>query len=180
MRDVRPVGMPALPWLSNFQEMNVRTYVLDDHGVPGIWFYSLDCNQPVAALAARLCLGLPYYYAQMSASRNGAIDFTSRRRGTSETARYRYRATGENTETVPGTLEFFLLERYFLFSKRTSGNSLIRNQVKHVSYRFREVDLGEVSTLPAELDHLPQLQPQPDHVCVVDGFDVKVFGTEKV
>jgi uncharacterized protein YqjF (DUF2071 family) len=38
MRNVRPIGLPALPWLSEFQELNVRTYVFDRHGVPGIWF----------------------------------------------------------------------------------------------------------------------------------------------
>src|SRR5437868_2057799 len=40
MRGVRPIGMPALPMLSDFQEMNVRTYVRGADGMPGIWFYS--------------------------------------------------------------------------------------------------------------------------------------------
>ena len=44
MRNVRFVEMPALPWFSDFEELNVRTYVYDRNNVPGIWFYSLDCN----------------------------------------------------------------------------------------------------------------------------------------
>ena len=27
----------------------------DAAGVPGIWFYSLDCNQPLGVLGARKC-----------------------------------------------------------------------------------------------------------------------------
>ena len=44
MRNVRFVEMPALPWFSDFEDLNVRTHVYDRNNVPGIWFYSLDCN----------------------------------------------------------------------------------------------------------------------------------------
>jgi uncharacterized protein YqjF (DUF2071 family) len=81
MRNVRPPRLPSLPWISNFQELNVRTYVKDRSGVPGIWFYSLDCNQPFAVVGARLWLGLPYYRAKMSASQNDGIDYGMRRKG---------------------------------------------------------------------------------------------------
>ena len=47
MWGVRPVFSPSLPFLSESHEMNVRTYVHLD-GIPGIWFFSLDANNPVA------------------------------------------------------------------------------------------------------------------------------------
>ena len=34
-------------------ELNLRTYVYDRAGVPGVWFYSLDANQPLAVGIAR-------------------------------------------------------------------------------------------------------------------------------
>jgi uncharacterized protein YqjF (DUF2071 family) len=37
----RPRGLPPVPWLSRFPELNVRTYSTID-GRPGIWFLSLD------------------------------------------------------------------------------------------------------------------------------------------
>src|SRR6266496_5134461 len=52
MQDVHPRFLPTLPGLSHFQELNVRTYVYDDRGVPGVWFYSLDANQWLAVQAA--------------------------------------------------------------------------------------------------------------------------------
>src|SRR5437660_634498 len=42
MQNVHPILVPPLAWLSDFLELNVRTYVFDENGVPGIWFYSLD------------------------------------------------------------------------------------------------------------------------------------------
>ena len=57
MRNVRPEGLPAVPFLSDAHELNVRTYVHYD-GVPGVWFFSLDASNPLAVLGAtggRLC-----------------------------------------------------------------------------------------------------------------------------
>ena len=42
MRGVRPRFLPAVPGLSSFPELNLRTYVVDKRGRPGVWFYSLD------------------------------------------------------------------------------------------------------------------------------------------
>jgi uncharacterized protein YqjF (DUF2071 family) len=87
MRDVRPVGLPAVPWLSEFQELNVRTYVFDRHGVPGIWFYSLNCNQPLAVVGARALTGLPYFNAEMKSETDEFINYSCRRDEAVETAR---------------------------------------------------------------------------------------------
>jgi hypothetical protein len=35
-------GFPAIPGLSTFPETNVRTYLVDTHGLDGLWFLSLD------------------------------------------------------------------------------------------------------------------------------------------
>jgi uncharacterized protein YqjF (DUF2071 family) len=45
---VRPVFLPPLPYLSESHELNFRTYVHLD-GMSGVWFFSLDANNPVAA-----------------------------------------------------------------------------------------------------------------------------------
>ena len=53
MRNIRPCFLPAMPGISNFMEMNLRTYVHDREGVPGVWFYSLDANQCTAGVPRR-------------------------------------------------------------------------------------------------------------------------------
>jgi uncharacterized protein len=180
MRNVRMIGTPALRWFSFFQELNVRTYVFDRDGIPGIWFYSLDCNRAWAALGARVLGALPYFRAQMSARCDEWVEYASRRHGTPQIARFRYRATGQNHDPPPESLEFFLLERYYLFAYRRATRSLLRAQVAHAPYRFRRVDVAEWSAIPAHLDGFTELQRAPDHVCVVDGFDVNIFAQERV
>lgn len=90
MERVRPAFFPPLPWVSWFLELNVRTYVHDEQGLPGVWFYSLDCNQPMAVRIARRCFRLPYFHARMTARRNGSvIDYHCQRQGSRE-ARHRF------------------------------------------------------------------------------------------
>ena len=179
MRNVRPIGLPAVPWLSFFQELNVRTYAFDRTGTPGVWFYSLNCNRLAAVLAARVLAGLPYFLAEMKGRQDSWIDYECRRLNASQTARYQYRGSGPDHEPTIDSLEFFLLERYYLFSYRRPSQ-LFRGQVSHAPYRYRDVEIPQISAAPAAWDGFADLDESPDHACVVDGFDVKIFAQEKV
>lgn len=178
MRKVRPVGLPAVPWLSEFQELNVRTYVYDRRAIPGIWFYSLDCNQPLAVIGARALTGLPYCHAEMMATTGEFIDYACRRNATTQVARYRYRGVGQAREADPSSLEFFLLDRYYLYAVR--GNSLVRAQVSHERYQYRAAEAPACSAIPARLDGFTELPDAPMHACFVDGFDVQIYATAPI
>src|SRR5215212_3777499 len=167
MLNVRPVGLPAVPWLSFFQELNVRTYAIDRDGTPGVWFYSLDCNRLAATVAARVFTGLQYFLAQMKATRGNWADYECRRSGSKETARFQYRAVGPEQESALTSLEFFLLERYYLFAYRRSSSVLFRGQVHHAPYRYRSAEVPLLSTIPAALNGFSGLSERPDHACGV-------------
>jgi uncharacterized protein YqjF (DUF2071 family) len=120
MTNVAPRGVPALPWVSTFAEVNVRTYVLVG-GRPGVYFFSLDAESSLAVAGARSLLHLPYHTARMDVHDDGRgqIHYTSRRIaddvGPAELAA-RYRPVGLPVEPMPGTLEYFLTERYCLYN----------------------------------------------------------------
>ena len=50
MEDVAPRGLPAVPYLSVFPEVNVRTYVRDGER-SGVWFFSLDAGRRLGSKA---------------------------------------------------------------------------------------------------------------------------------
>jgi len=80
MEGVRVPGAPALPWISRFPEINVRTYVRDGRGHSGIWFLSLDAARLPAVLAARASYGLPYFWSDMAVRRtDDRIEYRCRR-----------------------------------------------------------------------------------------------------
>ena len=103
---------------------------------------------------------------------------TDQTTGSDELAQYRYPGVGEPRDLAPDSLEFFLLERYYLFARR--AGSLVRGQVSHAPYRPRDVEVQLSSALPARLDGFTELPDAPEHVCFVDGFDVNIYATEKL
>jgi uncharacterized protein YqjF (DUF2071 family) len=100
-------------------EVNVRTYVVAK-GIPGIYFFSLDAGSSIAVGAARTMYHLPYYSARMHVDdRSGWIHYHSRRTTPGSPRaelRGRYRAVGPARVSTPGSLEYFLTERYCLFT----------------------------------------------------------------
>jgi uncharacterized protein YqjF (DUF2071 family) len=76
-----PPHWPALPWISRFPEINVRTYVVDRAGKRGVWFFSLDAARLAAVVGARASYGLPYFWAEMRVRADSErVRYRSRRR----------------------------------------------------------------------------------------------------
>jgi uncharacterized protein YqjF (DUF2071 family) len=111
MAGVRPRLIPSLPKLSAFPELNVRTYVKAG-GRAGVWFLSLDAASRLTVLGAHLTFHLPYYNAPPAAFEAS------------------YRPTAAVYASRPGDLDYFLTERYALFSRDPGGN-LHRGDVFH-------------------------------------------------
>lgn len=174
MEKVRPRFLPCAPWLSNFLELNVRTYVFDDDGQPGVWFFSLDCNQPVAVELARRFFHLPYQHAVMS--RNGTR-YHCRRKDREETATFDYAVEGPFQTATPGSLEFFLLERYLLFSASPAGN-LHTGRVHHEPYAFASIPVPPHSLLPCRWDGF-ELEGPPVSALVSPGVPVRIHPLKK-
>jgi uncharacterized protein len=174
MRGVRPPGLPGVVGVSSFLELNLRTYVRDGLGRPGIWFYSLDANQPLAVWFARLCFALPYQHATMRANiQDGEIVYSSRRTGSAETLQYCYCPSMELEEAGFGSLDFFLLERYRLFARR--GGSLMTGRVYHAPYRLGRVMVRELDTRLFKLDGLEMPSGSPAHAAYARRVDVTVY-----
>lgn len=175
MEKVRPRFLPTVPSLSSFLELNLRTYVYDENGRPGVWFYSLDANQPIAVELARKFFHLPYQHAEMTApKKEGFISYQSQRKSTDQVANYRYRGEGEVRTASPDTLEFFLLERYLLFSTDKTGSIKI-GQVHHRPYPFQEANCENPSLLPFTWNQFPE--PSEAHLSALysPGVDVEIF-----
>ena len=77
---LRPPGVPSLPWVSHFSEINVRTYVTYD-GKPGIYFFSLDASNLSAVWGARVFYRLPYWQASIKVKGRGGprLEYVSKR-----------------------------------------------------------------------------------------------------
>lgn len=179
MERIRPRFLPPLPWISWFMELNVRTYVHDDQGRPGVWFFSLDCDQPIAVWTARSFFRLPYEHAAMRGRRTGGkVEYHCHRinQPPSASADFAYRLATPAHEAASGSLEFFLVERYLLFSNTPSG--LRTGQVHHQPYMIATPRLDAWSAAPLQWNGWTAHSRPPDHVLGSSGVDVEVFALE--
>ena len=177
MRRVRPVMLPLLS--SNFLELNLRTYVKDHRGVPGVWFYSLDANDPLAVWAARLFFGLPYTHAKMQVEgRDEEIKYCCRRCGSSTSLEYRFQPSENIGEAKLGSLEFFLVERYRLFAFRRGR--LLTGRVYHSPYQLTNATVSKLDKDLFKLDGLLSPSGPPNNVLYSPGVDVTVYPVEVV
>lgn len=178
MHGIRPRWAPALPWLSAFPEVNVRTYVHRDGREPGVWFFSLDAARWLACRYARLAFHLPYHHARMRSEKHGdTVGYRSTRYGPSgPILDLRYRVGVPIDAPSPGTLEHWLVERYVLYAASPTG--LRCGRVYHEPYPLRTAEILELKT------NLPDAAGFPAdawrHVCYSPGVDVEVFSLDRL
>jgi uncharacterized protein YqjF (DUF2071 family) len=142
MACVGPAGLPLPGRLGNFGEINVRTYVRPTDpadGPPGVWFLSLDAENPYVVAGGRAVFHLPYFRARIAMVENGAVvDYRSRRthRG-APIGRFdaRYRPIGPAELATPGSLEEWLTARYAVYSA-DRGGTVFRGNIKHEPWRL--------------------------------------------
>jgi len=175
MWDVRalPPFLPALPWLSSMHETNVRTYVYRDR-VPGVWFFSLDANSAAAVLAARTFFFLPYFQSEIELGDDeaGSIDYSLSRM---DNPAAELGATWSYGDTLPysqpGSLTFFLTERYCLYSER--DGDLYRARIHHAPWPLHEATLSSFSSTMIESQGLPTPKGDPLlHYCEKISVDI--------
>jgi uncharacterized protein YqjF (DUF2071 family) len=157
---LRLMSLPPIPGFSEFNEINVRTYV-HHHGKPGIWFFSLDASKVIPAIGARVFFGLPYFNARIDFARTtNEFRFDMRRNLVSE-AHFQANWSQGMRLRAPDTdsLAFFLVERYALYTGAAGGLNMTR--VYHHPWILDEVtEVSFESTLLSALG-LPEPKSEP-------------------
>jgi uncharacterized protein YqjF (DUF2071 family) len=152
--------LPRIPGLATFHELNVRTYVRFEDD-PGVWFFSLDAASALAALLARISVRLPYYFAYIERHRVGRrFRYRCERYKTGLAADATVIASWEVSPEVapaePGSLDYFLCERYALFSHAV-GRRFWRGRVRHAPWALQPVHNLEITQNIDLADGLPRL-----------------------
>jgi len=160
--NVAPRGVPSLPWISEFPELNVRTYVRVRNR-PGIYFFSLDAGSTLAVRAARTLLNLPYFSASMTVRPQAdGLEYESRRKDNSSAARLSatYRPVGTRFQAVYGSLEYFLTERYCLYNVDHHG-AAYRLEIHHPPWPLQAADAEFAHNTMADAAGLPLPDMKP-------------------
>ena len=162
IRNLRPVFLPPFPWLSDFNEVNVRTYVHYD-GVPGVWFFSLDADSVLAVAGASTAYRLPYRHARIRfREEKDQIFYSSRRIAypvPPADLELSWRKGEMLGEVEPDSLEFYLVERYCLYA--VDGSEVYRARIHHPPWKLQRAELVSFRSTMLERQGLPRPAGEP-------------------
>ena len=180
MWGIRASFLPPIPGTSAFHELNVRTYVHRD-GVPSVWFFSLDAESRLAVWGARKFYHLPYFNAVMSLEQTGnTIRYSSLRkdqRGAAAELQATWSIGKDLPETLPGSLEFFLTERYCLDTEHRG--KIYRARIHHRPWPLQQAELGSLNSTMIESIGLPTPHGDPLlHYC--EELSVEIWPLKRV
>ncbi len=201
MRDVQLGPTPPLPWVGNFHEINVRTYVTDTRGRRAVWFFSLDVPRSPVVAVARTAFALPYCWANTDHRVEHGPDgerhrYTVERRWptTRDSARVRglvsaaggvgtpsadlsFRVGERIADDAVDELSHFLSARWALLTRRR--RQVLRGRVHHPRWPLHRVDDVRVDQTLIEAAGLPSPVGRP-HVLYSPGVDVELAWLQPV
>ncbi|WP_413511292.1 YqjF family protein [Myroides odoratus] len=171
MEKIRPRYLPAVDFISNFDEINVRTYVVKD-GKPGVYFLNIEGGKSLSVYVAKKLSGLPYEKATMQ--RDKEVYTSSHKK-----KKFQLEATYKIGEVVhqKTSLQLWLTERYCLYVY--VKNTLYRYPIHHKLWELKEIsfDNQKVDYAFGSL-HLTEKQViEPNYS---EGIEVVAWGREKV
>jgi uncharacterized protein len=155
VKKMRIQNLPALPYISNFKEINVRTYVTHN-GIKGIYLFSIETDKLIEVLRTRLFLGLPYIHS--------AIKKTSDYISTFNMNNNNYVDISYATPKVPvvkSPLDYWLTERHCLYNY--VNNKLYRHDLHHREWQLKEIDIS-ILDLNYDFNDLSLNGQHPDRV----------------
>ena len=160
-----PLRGPGIPWLGTFPETNVRLYGVDERGVRGIVFRSLDAARLPVVLGARAAFGLPYRWARM---RIGPDSWTT------TGPHHSHLRLRVGDPLVPGELEHFLTARWGLHERHLGIDWYVPNV--HETWPLHTAEVLELDDdLVAAAGFGDLATRPPDHVAWSPGVSVR-FG----
>jgi uncharacterized protein YqjF (DUF2071 family) len=106
-----------------------------------VYFFSLDAASTLAVIGARALFDLPYYRSAMAVHTAGRrVTYRSARRSAVKAQLLAtYAPVGVASPAAPGTLEYFLTERYCLYTTTRSGEPR-RLEILHAPWRLQTAE----------------------------------------
>ena len=140
MRRVRVLGLPQVPYLSNFYETNVRAYAIDGQGRRSVVFLSLDADRLLPVGVARVGYRLPYIWSSMQLHQRGdEVTYATQRRLGTAASRMTVRI-GDPIAAEP--LDDFLTARWGLHNRWYGRTTYV--SITHQPWPLRSAELLEL------------------------------------
>jgi uncharacterized protein YqjF (DUF2071 family) len=168
MEKIRPNYLPSFPPISNFDEINIRTYVKSNNKT-GVYFLSIEGGKILSCKIAKSISELPYRYSSIERTDN---QFASSNIEFNDKLNIEFTIGKELKEKTK--LDEWLTERYALFQDTKA--SINEFEIHHLEWPINEIELERFDLDYQRFDNL--LDNKPNKIQYSKG--VKVLAWEKI
>lgn len=169
LKNLRPKNLPPFPPLSNFYEINIRTYVKFNNK-PGIYFLSIESGKWLSAQFTRAIMELPYRYSHIK--RHTGV-YQSVNKKYKDSLHLTYQIGQRKTQKT--ALEKWLTERYTLFQE--SKNAINAFDIHHVEWPLKNITFTEFQMDYPRFNNL--INNKPPLVHYSNGVQVLTWNKKK-
>jgi len=162
MEKMRPKNMISFPPISNFDEINIRTYV-KYKGKTGVYFLSIEGGSIVSCKLAKGISELPYRYSKIKREENS---FNSSNTDFNDELKIEY-IIGEKV-SKKDKIDKWLTERYALFQDTES--SINAFEIHHVEWPINNINIEKINLNYSKFEKL--INNNPDKAQYSKGVDV--------
>lgn len=170
MQKIRPKNLPAVKFISDFDEINLRTYI-DIDSKKGVYFLNIEAAKTLSVFIAKALSGLPYEKSSIQRSNR-------QYKSMNQLKKFHLDVNFDikNMLTSKTELDLWLTERYCLYLDK--NEKLYRYDIHHKEWNIKTVKINqlEVNYSIGELT----LNGNPDLVHYSDGVEVIAWSKEKL
>lgn len=170
MQKIRPRYLPSFKPITDFHEINLRTYVKMDNKA-GVYFLNIEAEKLLSAFIARQLSDLPYEKSLIKREKQKYNSINHLKNYHLKTE-----FTIKDTLTNKSELELWLTERYCLYLD--SHNQIYRYDIHHEEWVVKNIELKNLD-LSYTIQNL-SLSNTPDLSYYSDGVKVIAWNRQKI
>lgn len=170
MNNISFKKLPKPPYISDFQEINIRVYVRYN-GKPGVYFLSMEANKKSSCLLLKTISKLPYRFSNIERQ---ASSFKSENNNFNDTFHIEFEI--ENYPIKKDETDLWLTERYAVF--QNYKNYIIGYDVHHIAWPTQKINIKTLQLNYPRFDHLINDKPHKIHYST--GVQVLTWNKKKL
>lgn len=155
MENIRPKSLPPFAPVSNFHEINLRTYV-KKNDKQGVYFLNIEGSKSISCQIAKILSQLPYKHSTMHRS-NGHFQSKSKQNNDNFDLSY----SKSHSLKMKTPLDLWLTERYCLY--QDYKKSMNTYDIHHIEWPINEIKVKSLFFNYSKFNELIQGQPNLMH-----------------
>lgn len=170
MNNIRPKNLPPLRLVSNFHELNIRTYVRHQNK-SGVYFLSIEASKKISCALSKKLSELPYRFSKM---KRNSKNFSAKNYGYADEFLLNYEPKQHIEDK--SELDVWLTERYALF--QDTPKNVNKFEIHHLPWDLKEISIDKLKVNYPRFSSL--LKKRPDLIHYSEGIQVIAWGKETI